>query len=182
MHKYLMGHLAAASEGGRDNGWLLALLAAIWNEAQQRYSGFFMSDPVWLVTACWAVDFLLGTILALRDSWRGGPNRWSPACCARSLGKWLLWMTVLFVTFNLRKAGGFGFGPFASLLESAIVLSEVTSAIRNAGKLNGARWLERFAAAGEHGVERIAERVEATMGEPHPNGPVSPAAAAEKKL
>lgn len=148
-----------------ERPWLMALLAGLWHEVHQRYGGFFFSDAFWLITALWAADYLLGSLCALVASYKKSPTgRWCPSKAAQGVFKWLLWIVVCWACFVLRQSGRFGFGPFASLIESAVALTLFTSSIRNAGKLSGAAWLERFAVAGESGRDRLAEQANSFNG------------------
>lgn len=168
---YLAQTLHQTAQEAADRPWAVAILAAFWAEVQTRYGSFLLSDPVWLMTAVWAADFVLGSSLAIRASWQRAPvGRWSPRKAAQSIGKWLLWICVLFVCYALRQSGRFGFGPFAALIESAIILAEATSALRNAGRLTGARWLDKFASAGEDAIDHLAERAEQSAEALHSNG------------
>lgn len=159
--QYLAAHANEAINQAQERPWLILGLAAIWHEITARYAGFLLSDPVWLMSAIWSADFVLGSAIAIKASLRKEPvGRWSPRRALQSVAKWALWISVLFVCFTLRSSGKFGFGPFAALIESAIILAEATSALRNAGKLTGARWLERFASAGESAINNLADQAE----------------------
>lgn len=90
-------------------------------------------------------------------------NVWQAQKVARSLGRILMWMILISLTYSMRLSEVVGFGAFATFLEAAIVLAEVTSAIRNIGKLQWASWLERYARAAEQGRDNLAYRAEALM-------------------
>ena len=165
MRFYLASHFAQTIELVKEKPWLVGVMAAVWNQVQERYGGFLLSDPLWLMTAMWSLDYVTGSLRAIIASLRKAPEgRWCPTKSAAGVGKWAVWALVFFGCYIMRSSGRFGFEPFASLIEMAAILAFFTSALRNSGQICNAGWLNRFATAGEHGIEMGTQKAESMMG------------------
>ena len=166
MRFYLSSHFAETIDLVKEKPWLVGVVAAVWNQVQERYGGFLLSDPLWLMTAMWSLDYITGSIRAILASLRKEPEgKWCPTKSAAGVGKWACWALVFFGCFIMRSSSGrFGFEPFASLIETASILAFFTSTLRNAGQICNANWLNRFASAGEHGIELGTQKAESMMG------------------
>lgn len=213
-----MAHLLGLTNAPKTSPWFAMIVVAIWQELQTRgevwVTGLFTYNALWLICLCWAMDFIFGTMVAIRDSlqhatvsdrdpWAGDNraagfhvgsywwnektkvnwalhyfadkntdsatwrpyrrNIWQARAVGRSLARFMMWFGLVCVSYSMRLSGVVGFGAFATFLEGAIVLAEVTSVIRNIGKLMWAAWLERYARAAEQGRDNLAYKAEAIM-------------------
>ena len=160
MREYILAQASDAVNNSDQSGWRLGALAAVWAVVQTKFQGFAVSDALVWMSLLWAADFALGSMVALRDSWTGGLNRWAPSRVAKSVAKWSAWFVVLALTHAVRQQG---FGPISTCVEAAILLSEATSVIRNAGILTGRPWVSRFASGLERLEQAAADRAEEAL-------------------
>ena len=160
MREYILGQTSDAVNTSDPSGWRLGALAAGRAVVQTKFQGFAVSDALVWMSLLWAADFALGSMVALRDSWTGGLNRWAPSRVAKSVAKWSAWFVVLALTHAVRQQG---FGPISTCVEAAILLSEATSVIRNAGILTGRPWVSRFASGLERLEQAAADRAEEAL-------------------
>lgn len=157
--KYFASHLSELpgnAEGG-ISGWVVAVFGTFWAMLGQHFEGFVISNPVFWVTAFWALDLFLGSWLAWKES------RFSPTRAARSALKWLLWMSVLAVAWGVRDSGFFGSAWMAAIVEGSIILAEGSSVIRNAAALSdnprAKRLLSKFADAADQKLDELEKRI-----------------------
>lgn len=167
MRSYLLAQAADAINNSEQSGWRLGGLAAVWAVIQGKFAGFAVSDALVWMSLLWFADFFLGSLVALRDSWIGGPNRWAPSRVAKSVAKWSAWFVALALTHAVRQQG---FGPISTCVEAAILLSEATSVIRNAGILTGRPWVSKFASGLERLEQAAADRAEEALDKIGANG------------
>lgn len=167
MKGYLFAQVADAINNSDQSGWKLGALAALWGVVQSNFVGFGVSQALVWMSLLWGADFVLGSMVALRDSWIGGPNRWAPSRVGKSVAKWTAWFVVLALTHAVRQHG---FGAISTCVEAAILLSEATSVIRNAGILTGRPWVSKFASGLERLEQAAADRAEEALDKIGANG------------
>lgn len=132
--RYLLDHL------DHLRSWaVVAVVAPAWQWVRMHWAGFWWSSPVVWIGVFWGLDWITGSINAIRDglSHPEDPRRgWRVARAAWSVGKLLLWLCVLAVAWGLRDSGIWGGGLCASCLEAGVLLTEASSVIRNCARLS----------------------------------------------
>ena len=180
-------YIAAIYEGPKDNLGAFAVVAAFWAQIQGRYVGFLESTPLFIVFVLWAADFSLGSLIALRNSYRAISGnatpeelagRWCPSRVAWAVGRFASWFILLASTHAIRQAGATA-SAISTAVESAVALSEASSLIRNYGVLVGAPWASAFARVADAAAARLPSVAEVTLGnllpEPARNGKIEEA-------
>lgn len=158
MREFFADQLQQEADVPANHPVALGVIATLWSVVQMRMGDLPQYEPLFWMSLFWFCDFLLGSAVAIRASWLLLPEgRWSPSKAARSVVKWFCWSIVISVTFGLRKSGQFGLSAVASVIECVICAAEATSALRNAGKLQGAQWLERFSDAADSARDRVVD-------------------------
>lgn len=130
---YLWG-LLAALRGDEDASakWTVSGACALVWQAWGEHLTRFLADPLFaIVSALWAVDFILGSALA----WREG--RYETRRGLYSVVKWLVWMAALAVGWAFRYDGLAADDWLAPLIGAAIVWTEGISILRNGARLTG---------------------------------------------
>lgn len=116
-----------------------ALLGWVWARWGPHIESYYADPFVLIVTVLWALDWILGFSLAVRE------RRVSTRRAFYSVVKWLVYMAALGVSWAFRVDGV----PFddwiAYLIGFAIAATEGISVLRNAARLTGLRRLEQIA-------------------------------------
>ena len=119
------------------------VLGPIWGLVCDWYlSGELWAMPMVWVTIFWALNWIIGSGLALTKSapLPGQPDeRWQPRKSVRSIGKLCVWLIALGMAWGLRKSGITGGWLPAGTLDVAVLLTEFIYLLRNLGRL--ARYL-----------------------------------------
>jgi len=87
--------------------------------------GLISSSVFFWITAFWAMDWILGSMVAWRK------HEWSPRRGLYSVSKWITWITVLAIAWGLRDSQAVGGSLIAGCLETAVLLTEGASVLRN---------------------------------------------------
>lgn len=125
-----------AAVGKWTGSAVLAWMWAQWGTAIQGYA----ADPfVLIVSVLWALDWVLGFSLAVRE------RRVSTRRAFYSVVKWLVYMAALGVSWAFRTDGVPWDDWIAYLIGFAITATEGISVLRNAGRLTGLRRLMQLA-------------------------------------
>lgn len=177
MRSYLLAHVNNVT---RAAPWLLAILATFYGILQTRLDGFAEYTPLYVQSVLWTADFVLGSLVALRNSvryYRGiatpeeAANLWSPRLVAWSVCRWAAWMALYVVTFTLRREAGMAGACIATTIESATWLAEGTSCLRNYGILTGAAFATAFAGMGATAQGRLIASAKTHLDELLPEAP-----------
>ena len=78
------------------------ILGAAWAILTHHFGAFPASNPVFWVSIFWAMDWILGSCVAIKT------HNWSPRRSFHGILKWLLWMAVLTVAWGIRDMGFLG--------------------------------------------------------------------------
>lgn len=107
------------------------VLGPIWGyiHAFHLSDNFWASPYVW-VSVFWVLNWVLGTILAIRD------REWTPRDSFRSVIKLIVWLTALGLASGLKKSGVTGGFIPAGVLEFGVVITEFVYALRNLGRFS----------------------------------------------
>lgn len=176
MLTYLAGLLAQVVGVDRQTfamKWSVAtVLASAWASLGAQFQGFWGSPVVQWVTVFWALDWVLGSLLAWRE------HRYDPRRGLFSTVKWLIWMSALAVCWGFRHDGTPYDDWIPPLLEVGILLTEGASVLRNGAvlqaSLSGSKEpsiLGRFAGFLDRDLKRRLDALEQQPPEGPDEGP-----------
>lgn len=155
MLDYLSFQLAQISPDNRPLPTII--LGAVWGVLTTHFGSFPASNPVFWVSIFWAMDWVLGSCVALKNS------NWSPRRSFHGILKWLLWMAVLTVAWGIRDMGFLGCTLIGDMIEVAIMLTEGSSVMRNCAILSNnpkaQRLLNKFADAADQKLSQLEARL-----------------------
>ena len=107
----------------------LSLLGGLLLERLQQFWGdFALSYALILTTILWFLDTLFTVWISLRD------GEFSPGELARSCGKWLLWVSILFVAYSVGQLDT-NLGFIGKTMEMSVLLTQGLFVVRGAAKL-----------------------------------------------
>ena len=133
------------------------ILGAAWAILTTHFGAFPASNPVFWVSIFWAMDWILGSCVAIKT------HNWSPRRSFHGILKWLLWMAVLTVAWGIRDMGFLGCTLIGGMIEVAIMLTEGSSVMRNCAILsnnpNAQRLLNKFADAADQKLSQLEARL-----------------------
>ena len=133
------------------------VLGAAWALLSHHFGAFPASSPVFWVSIFWAMDWILGSCVALKT------HNWSPRRSFHGILKWLLWMAVLTVAWGIRDMGFLGCTMIGGMIEVAIMLTEGSSVMRNCAILSNnpkaQRLLNKFADAADQKLSQLEARL-----------------------
>lgn len=138
--------------------WIGSLLSGvIWERVSFFWGDFALSYALFLITSLWFIESTLELCLWLRK------RQIEPARLIAICGKWLLWVSILFVTFSLRR-----FDPILSVLSSSleivVLLTQSLYIVRAAARLMGnslaSRVLRVFENQLEHQVSQALHQLQ----------------------
>jgi hypothetical protein len=160
------GHTSASSESGAKYLGVFSVLAT------KMSSAFYVNDLFWVVVSCWALSFLFGTLNALRNSWLGLPDGYSPKKSTDGMFILLGWWSLFHVTNHFRSIGGDGGKLFSDFVEYACVLTQCAWLFKTGSRLVNAKWAMNTADTLEEAAESIAEKaqevIKTKLGLPNP--------------
>lgn len=172
--------LFLANEGPRENPWAFAFLSAIWSQICLRFEGFLAYAPLFVIFVLWAANFVVGSMVAVRNSWRtwkGYATKkerkdcWSFDKCVNGIARFIAWGMLHAGTFVIRAQG---LGVISGFVEFAASLAEGSKLLRNCGILTGAGWAVAFADVAETAADRLPlvaqVRLDEALPEPQMNG------------
>jgi len=108
---------------------LLSLVGAVALQRLQQFWGdFALSYSLLIMTCLWFMDTVLGICQSIRD------RAFSPSALGRGCGKWLLWVTILFVGYALATLDPM-LNLVAHTLEMAVILTQSLYVVRGAAEL-----------------------------------------------
>jgi len=133
------------------------VLGALWGVLTHHFGSFPASNPVFWVSIFWAMDWILGSCVAIKT------HNWSPRRSFHGILKWLLWMAVLTVAWGIRDMGFLGCTMIGGMIEVAIMLTEGSSVMRNCAILSNnpkaQRLLNKFADAADEKLSQLEARL-----------------------
>lgn len=107
----------------------LSLLGGLLLERLQQFWGdFALSYALILTTILWFLDTLFTVWISLRD------GEFSPGELGRSCGKWLLWVSILFVAYSVGQLDT-NLGFIGKTMEMSVLLTQGLFVVRGAAKL-----------------------------------------------
>lgn len=122
-------------------------------------STFAHTPPVVWVSIFWAMDWVLGSGLAISR------RQWSPRKAFFSIVKCLVYLAALAVAFGLRESHMLGAWAISGVIEAGILCAEGSSVMRNGARLTGSRLLHWFADSMEARVAALEQQIQETAKE-----------------
>jgi hypothetical protein len=155
MLDYISFQLAQVSPENKPLSTII--LGSAWAILTHHFQEFPASNPVFWVSIFWAMDWVLGSCVAIKT------NNWSPRRSFHGVIKWMLWMAVLTVAWGIRDMNFLGCTLIGGMIEVAIMLTEGSSVMRNCAILSNnpkaQRLLNRFADAADSKLSQIESRL-----------------------
>lgn len=107
----------------------LSILGGLILERLQQFWGdFALSYALILTTILWFLDTVFTVWISLRD------GEFSPGELARSCGKWLLWVSILFVAYSVALLDS-NLGFVGKTMEMSVLLTQGLFVVRGAARL-----------------------------------------------
>lgn len=132
--------------------WAALLIGGVWHALQDRFSGLLVTAPLFWLAAFWCVDFVLGSARAIA---RG---EWAAKRALMSGTKLTAGALVLLVAHALRDCHVIGNQQVASLLETVVLLAELSSVLVHVGTMTNNRMILRIGLAFRRGSARAANK------------------------
>ncbi len=165
MREYLALKFLALENDVASNTVAYVGVSALINLMAKQFDGFATFLPLALMSIFWATDFVLGSAIAISNTYNKREGGWEPNRVAKSVGKWASWFAVLLIIYVLKQNLTL-MPPVLSVpievvlwvVSLAIILAEATSTIRNAANLTGATWLSRIADSSEKARDKAVNK------------------------
>lgn len=116
------------------------------------WADFALSNSLMLLTVLWFLDTVFGVWQSLRD------RIFSPGALVRGCGKWLLWVSILFVGYSLGRLVP-TLSLVGSTMDTAVILTQSLYVVRGAARLLDNPIAEKLVKAFEGRIERRLQQV-----------------------
>lgn len=126
------------------------IVGAIQNEMISHFGLFWATSPLHWLLVLWSLDFLLGSIRALKA------GQWSARRALLSGVKLATWASIIGVGHVFRHSNLIGGSLIASALDAVVLLSEGSSVVTHGGHILGSPKLLRIGTALMRGSDRAA--------------------------
>lgn len=140
MARYLFTQLRLATATSSNSSWnwahakMVVVSWPLFAVIHRHTAEFWQSAILFWLCAFWALDWLLGSAIALRK------RQWSARRGLYSCGKLVTWVVTLLVAFGLRQSlPGLPGQGLALLIEAAVLSTEGASVLRNLSLLHSPR-------------------------------------------
>lgn len=138
---------------------LLSLAGAVALQRLHQFWGDFALSYTLLFMSClWFLDTVLATWQSIRD------RAFCPSILSRGCGKWLLWVTILFVAYGLAALDPM-LKLVAHTLEMAVILTQSLYVVRGAAQLLNNPLADRLLQVFEGRLERRLQQILDELGE-----------------
>ncbi len=159
--RYFLADIDQGIQAVNASGWKYPILVGFLEMVSHNFDGIGNNPAFFAMNFVWFCNFVLGTFVALQDSWEGGPNKWCPSKVASGIFRWVAFLMAFGGAHLVRS---YGLGYLGSCVEGVVILAEATRLIKNWGIVTGNEKIANlFAKAGEELQDKVASKAGETI-------------------